>query len=168
MDIFSYLFGTKKASGGGGGSTADFEYETGTWTTDENIANAIVSFSKTHEEPPTFFVFADGEDTYDSNVDIGVGCIYVSNYDFLGTGATPKSSVSKSLKAFILCKYKSNATTYGNKTYEVLYPTSQSGSSAYDYARYWVNESYFKAYTGSDTKYWHTGRTYKWYAIWKK
>lgn len=132
------------ASGGGG-----LEYEEGTWSPSEDIADARISFAKTHSSRPAFVILGDTsaediETYYSASVMIG------NFYDSMSM--TPLNK-------------------YGMAQY--FYTTSSTSSSG-GYAQFttlavletWLTSSDFRAYTGSTIRYWKAGRTYKWIAVW--
>lgn len=149
------------ASGGGGGLV----YETGTWTPSEDIANPSISFTDTHSSLPLFVMMYDTTNTYSDVLQSMYAFIY-GNWEALGTVPIYRSSTV--YRYGIVYQYlRANSTaTLTYSITEIQYSGSNQSDASSSYPRYWITESGFKPYSGSDTRYWRAGRTYKWIAVW--
>lgn len=145
---------------GGGGLT----YEEGTYSPAEDIAKPTINFTNAHSKPPCIIAMSDSTGTgyYSANTNLVFG--FFDTYQLTGEGYPYSSSVLRYGNAFYAYR-TSSAITTGGKPLEHNY--TESGSSGQEYSRYWADESSFRPYSGSTSRYWRTGRTYKWIAIWK-
>lgn len=159
MDIESYLLG-KKASGGGGGSST--EYEEGTYTTEQEIVRAEISFTKSHTEPPVIVLFYDiGEPI--SETKTFVYYMYADTYKIFG-GVSGNNYYGTLDFAYY---YNSN-TSYQQINFTHSSDTDlPSPYSDQYYPKYWVTNEGFKAGMTSTIAKLKPNRTYKWIAIWK-
>ena len=150
-------------SGGGG---TGLEYESGTYTTSTNIAKPTISFSKTHTTTPIFIMMVDVTGTYSDTTNSNYEFVYVDWYRMWGYGYYDSTSQVSYGAAFY--RYRaSNASSFSrNQTY-FIYNSDNTGTSNSSYPRYWANESAFNPYSNSTSRYWRSGRTYKWIAVWK-
>ena len=156
--------GVKTLGTASGGGT---EYETGTFTPTANIDRPTISFSNTHTLPPTYVSIYDIGDTVQPSNSV-VAMTYIDEYRLFGTGYTYSSG--KARYGTIQYVYRGTSTTSLNTgtvhlTYSSDTPLPSNGSTSY--ARYWADASKFYPYSNSTTRYFQTGRTYKWYAYWK-
>lgn len=150
------------ASGGG-----SLEVETGTFTPTTDVARPEISFTNTHTLPPCYVSIYDVGDTIQPS-NSAVGMTYIDTYRLLGTGYVYSSS--KLRYGTIQYIYRGTSTTSLNTgtvhfTYNSDTPLPSNGSTSY--ARYWATESKFYPYTNSTTRYFYSGRSYKWVAVWK-
>lgn len=152
----------------GGGSTG-LVYETGTFTPAENIARAEISFANSHDKPPMMLMMVDATN------DGTDGFIDNTNYLFLymdywrAFGTTYPASSSATQYAEVI--YKSKGTGTANPSYVGYSFTTANSDNTTDnaaqYSRYWVSYDKFHPYCNNGSRYWRSGRTYKWYAVWK-
>lgn len=143
-------------SGGGGGLT----YETGTYSPTTNIARPTINFSNAHTEMPSFVMIADATGTDATTNNSNYACTISVFTSFVG-GGVPSSSTTS-------CRYGSVAYVYrssSNPTQTVTGISSLTGTSSSSMP-YWVTNTGFIPSSASTSRYWRTGRTYKWIAIW--
>ncbi len=151
-----------KTAGTGGGSWFGTDYEQGIFTPSTDIMNPTISFAKTHTSAPAFVMMIDTNNT-SANAGSNVGFVFFDSYKIYGTKIPYSGATTK--YALILYTYISGSTsTYGGYATEYSYENPESSSA--DYTRYWATESGFFAYTRSTVRFWRSGRTYKWIAIW--
>lgn len=150
QDQDGYLVLSPDGGGGGGGG---LEYEEGTFSPSEDIADTTISFSNSHTTPPIFVML-----TETSSQSIGVAnsnaILAISNpYTYLGYPIVNGTAE----------RYGMTAITYASSS--GLTTTSSGITTDFTMGTY-VSPSYFRAYTTSSTRYWRAGRTYKWIAVW--
>ena len=142
---------TVNVSGGGGGLV----YETGTWTPASDTASYTISFSNTHSTAPFFYMITD-TGAYNSTSNSNHQFTFWSSYILYGTGIHYSSS--SDYYALGAARYRaSSATTISN--------ASTTVSSAQSIANY-ATSTGIEAYSSSSSRYWRSGRTYKWIAVW--
>lgn len=155
--------GTKTAgtaSGGGG-----LEYETGTWTPTEDVANPTINFADSHTNPPISIIFYDATGTEDFT---GNSDWVFAWSDFSQVGGVPISisSTANGYAKASLTVRTTSTTSFSSWQYDVRTPYSDtSASSNYQY-RYWVTASRFCPFANQSSRYCRVGRTYKWIAVW--
>lgn len=148
------ILGTLVAGGGG------LEYESGTWTPSEDIARPTINFTNTHTTKPIFVMMADATGTDDTTQSSNHGFVYGSYHSFTGQ-AVPSNATSS-------CRYALASYSYrgtGNPAQAVNGIINLEGSSSSS-DEYWVSTTGFIPSSASTTRYWRTGRTYKWIAVW--
>lgn len=148
---------TGTASGGGGGG---LEYETGTWTPASDASEHTISFTNTHSSVPINVIVSDsGSDLATSNSNM---YFTLDNWYEL-SGYPVRQNATTSLYASIRYAYKTSSglTASGQN---ILYA---NGDSSTAYLNYWLTSSWAKVSSGSTSRYWRAGHTYKWIAIWK-
>ena len=139
------------ASGGGGG----LEYETGTWTPTEDVAEAWISFTNTHTTAPFLYYIIDSGDDFIGTASSNVLLIWYSPYLFTGNGLAYNSTGGA---YYVLGNYRySTGTAVSNGN---INETSAANISN------WSTSTGIKAYVANTSRYWRTGRTYKWIAVW--
>lgn len=142
---------TGTGSGGGGGG---LEYEEGTWTPVSDIADTSISFANPHSEPPVLVMLTD-TDSESIGVDASNAVVVLSNMnEFLGHPVVNGSTSRYGMYSYI---YTSGTSLTGS------YSTMSAISSLNNF----FTSTSFRAYTGSTSRYWRAGRTYKWIAVWK-
>ena len=146
---------------GGGGS--GLTYETGTYTPTSNIARPTISFTNSHS---TFPVFVGMYDTSAASSITGSSNLTFVYFDvYAWTAGSFPYSTSASRYAVAYYSYRSsNSTSSSGAT--VAYSNANTSSESSSYSRYWVTTSAFYPYTASNSRYWRSGRTYKWIAVW--
>lgn len=138
-------------------SGSGLEYETGTLTPSSDASTPIISFSNTHTDLPS----------------------YINIVDVTGTTATTSSNLYWTFMNWYtafgaIVKTTNSANMYGR--YQYGYKSS-SGASAGNIdctntgsssggLYYLVSTDRFGPYCGSGNRYWRSGRTYKWIAVW--
>jgi hypothetical protein len=148
-------------SGGGG----DVTIETGTYTPSKNTAKPTISFSKTHSKLPVFAAMIDA----DGYISTSNSCIYwyYVNWEQLIGGAVYVSTSSVRYGEVRYAHRASNASSLSSSSGNVTVSESDTGDSSNAYPRFSVTESGMMPYNGSTSRYWRSGRTYKWIAVWK-
>lgn len=144
---------TVNVSGGGGG----LEYETGTFIPSADISKPTINFTNSHTNPPMFYMFYDATTTEtqtESNTNFGVvfGCWYNAFGDWIHrlNGGKQYGGVR-----YIY------STTGNSVTLSMLDSTTNAAS-----INFWATNSAITPSTGSQSRYWRAGRTYKWIAVW--
>ena len=138
-------------------------YETGTYTPTSNIAQPTISFANTHSTTPMIAIISDisAASSITSNSNLCV--CYAETYKYTNTSFP--SSTSAVRYGFVYYYYRSSSNSnYGNVT--LSYNSNDTGNSSTSYARYWVTESSFKPSSNSTSRYFRSGRSYKWIAVW--
>lgn len=153
--------------GGGSPSVGGLVYETGTWTPSEDVSSYTISFTNTHTVAPFYYMIADATDSYS---DATASCYSTAYYNFHQLFGAPfySNDTGSYVYGLAIMYYRNTSTTslQGSSPTQLLYPYTNSGSGSNTYSRYWATETGIKAYTNSTSRYWRTGRTYKWIAVW--
>lgn len=149
---------------GGGGS--GLEYEEGTYSPSSDVARLTVSFANSHSKVPAFIVFADATNTSDTTSNSNWVWIWVDYYRWFGGGLSFGSSSYRYASSLVLYR-GSSTSTLSTATVHCTYNSDSSVASGTSYPRYWATETEFHPYTNSTSRYWRSGRTYKWIAVWK-
>lgn len=143
------------ASGGGG-----LEYEMGTWTPSEDVAQPTINFANTHSTLPVFIIMADATGTDEQTSYSNFGFLYGSFKDFTGE-AVPSDVAANRRYGLTGYVYR----TSGNPAQAITGITDLTGAGSYS-RDYWVSTTGFIPSSASTSRYWRTGRTYKWIAVW--
>lgn len=143
---------TGTASGGGGGG---LEYETGTWTPQSDIAEQLITFSNSHADAPFYYAVFDATGTFYDTANSNYLIEYLDVYRLSGNPYYPSSS--QAVYARYFTAYRANVAT--------VISTSGGNITTSGSSNYATNEK-IRAYTGSASRYWRAGRTYKWIAVW--
>lgn len=164
LNASGYQVGTN--SGGGGGGTS-LEYEEGVWIPSSDVARGEIAFSNTHTTAPSV-VFISDDYSVNGSVDTGNSNLtfcFINYKKVLNYNGFPwYQSVATYKECEIFISYQSTVTSsssiagYGN----IL---DQNGSTE-QYSSYYVTNQAFYPYGRSNSRYWRSGRTYKWKAIW--
>ena len=149
---------------GGGGS--GLEYETGTYKPNADISRPTITWSNTHSEAPFFVLFVDATGTAHSATNSNYVFAFVDYYKLYGTGVPYSSSGFRYATAFYNYRGTSTSSIITAGTI-CAYNSNDTSSSGSSYPRYWVSQTDFHPYSGSTSRYWRSGRTYKWIAVWK-
>lgn len=147
-------------AGGGSGIT---EYETGTYTPTSDIARPTINFSNTHTNPPSIIVLADANQTLAAAANANLYFTYIDHERLFGYG-WPYSTSARRYGAALYCYKQSNGISNSQSTFS--YSSTNTTDTSTSYPRYFATPSNFKPYTGSTSRYWKSGRAYKWVAIW--
>ena len=137
-------------------------FETGTWTPTSDIARGTISFASTHSSMPLYVCVFDQTQTTHATGSPSY-MMYMDEYQIFGA-TFPSNTNFRYGCITSLFKTDSGTNTY---TGTLQYPSTNTGNSSTAYPRYWVTESEFYPYSGSTARYWRSGRTYKWLAVWK-
>lgn len=163
LDDYSALIDAISSGGGSG-----LEYETGTYTPSENISRPTINFKKTHSKPPCFVSMYDCTGTTDETTYTNVAFNFIDMYQ-LFNGSYPYSSSGTNGMRYGTASYiyrGTSLTSLSTGTQHMTYNYTNTGSGSSSYSRYWTDESSFRPYCVSTSRYWRTTRTYKWIAIW--
>lgn len=155
----SWMDGTAVAGGGGGGLV----YEMGTWTPTTDIARGEISYNNQHTTMPIFVAIADTDTgaSLTSNSNTYMGFIY--EYGALGFGVPYSKAASYFRYGFATYGYfTSSASSYSI----TACGNNGSGNMNTNNVKYWADENKFYPYTTSESRYWRSGKTYKWIAVW--
>lgn len=143
---------------GGGGLT----YETGTYTPSEDIARPTINFTNSHTDTPILVMFADATGTDHTVTNSNYACIIANINGFTG-GGVPSSATSNRRYGVASYVYRSSSSPSQGASGITSLTSSSSGSGL----KYWVTNTGFIPSSASTSRYWRTGRTYKWIAVWK-
>lgn len=150
--------GTNQGGGGGG-----LEYETGTWTPASDVADYDITFSKTHTTAPFYYMVCDAQDEYLSETNINYGLFYNNFHQVFGRSWYQTSTVIRYGMVYATYRGSSN---WSNTQFALNSPYTSPSASGVNASRYWATSSKIKAYTNSTSRYWKSGHTYKWIAVW--
>ena len=157
------IFGVTGTFAGGSGG---LEYETGTYTPTSDIAKSTINFSKTHTDTPIFLMFVDTTGTSNTTTYSNYSMAYVDWWRMWGAGVPYSSSAYR--YGIVQYLYRANSTSQiSAATSQLQYTSDNTSTESASYPRFWVGTSSFYAYTNSTSRYWRSGRTYKWIAVWK-
>ena len=148
------LLVTGTNSGGGGGG---LEYETGSWTPASDVADYTISFSKTHSEPPFFYMVVDSGTDYFTTTNTNYVTAVFSPYLFCGAIQHPSSGAG--YYAYMHFRYRASSSTSFSSA-------NTTNTSSADFEN-WATSTGIRAYGNSASRYWRSTRTYKWIAVWK-
>ena len=152
IDVSEFAAVDVAVSGGGGG----LEYETGTWTPASDIARGTISFSDSHSEPPISFAVADMTGTNVPDASSIIACIFGNWYGAFGYPAYSSNGGAQ----YGAARFSYGGISSGSQTLSSL--TGETNAAA----SYWATSEAIYPYANSDTRYWRSGRTYKWIAVW--
>lgn len=151
--------------GGGSPSVGGLEYETGTWAPSEDVARGEIFFTNTHSDMPIFIMLTDVKEEYFDTLYSNLAFFYM-DWD-KAFGAPIYTGTSTRQYGLSYNRYRSSSATGTTASQN---PFSSPSSSPYDdgtaYFRYYATNTKFMPYTGSTSRYWRAGRTYKWIAVW--
>lgn len=139
------------------------EYETGTWTPSEDVQIYAISLSNTHTVAPAAYVVYDADDsTVQDNSNII--CRYLNYAQMCGVATT--FSGTTTYYGQISYASKSTGTSAGSGNTYLLKPYTDTSDGNNGCSRFYATETSIKAYGANSTRYWRSGRTYKWMAVW--
>ena len=96
----------------------------------------------------------------------GMVYAYVDPEKLWGNGFPYSSSAFRYVVNYYT--YRGNSTTSLSSSALICsHTSSETNNAANLYPRYWATETGFQPYTNSTSRYWRSGRTYSWIAIWK-
>lgn len=149
------VFGVTGTYEGGGGSTT----EEGTWTPAEDVAQPTINFANSHTGRPFCVVLWDAsEETPTSN-----SCqswSISSWYDLFGEYMISTGTGSLYYARVQFAYWSTSTSSTGTNITEL---TGNFNNSF----EYYFTSNGFKPYGGSTSRYWRSGTTYKWIAVWK-
>lgn len=148
-------------SGGGGGGLV---YETGTWSPSEDVARPTINFTNTHSSMPVYVCLTDSGNYYDT-LNSNMNFVYC---DYSSIANSPIYVSTTNLRyALVFYIYRGTSATGVSQSYNhITNPVDDQSEGSNGYAKYWVKPDSFRPYTNSDSRYWRSGRTYKWIAVW--
>ena len=138
-------------TGSGGGGSTGLEYESGTWTPSEDIAQPTINFTNSHDSKPLFVLISDVTGTSQSTNNSELYWAYIDYYTAFGQQIIVGSN---SYYARQQGAYRATANSASN-----------SGSSEATASTTYVSSTCFKPTNGA-SYYWRANRTYKWIAVW--
>lgn len=150
---------TVNVSGGGG-----LEYEMGTFSPTENVANYVIPFANTHTIAPSIYAVFDATGTNATTTADNLAVTYVNGEQLFGSGAVYGDA--NTLYALACSRYKSGNATTGGSSFAVGTSYMNQADSNNSNSRFWATETGIRFYTNSSSRYARTGRTYKWIAVW--
>ena len=143
----------------GGGLT----YEQGTYKPTSDIARPTISFANSHSTTPILVMMSDTSSYSSITSDSNTAFTFFDMYRLTGVGFPYSTSSERyALAGYV---YRSSSSSTGINA-QVLYNSDNAGASSTTYSRYWVTESAFYPNSNSESRYWRSGRTYKWIAVW--
>lgn len=151
---------TGTASGGGGTGR---EYETGTYNPTANTARPAISWANTHSAAPILVAMSDVDAASSSTANSNVLFVYFDPYKIFGAGFPYETASSRYAVAYYSYRGSSTSSSGGVLISHNSDSTTATGTS---YTRYWASPTDFHPYSNSTSRYWRSGRTYKWIAIW--
>lgn len=161
IDVANYAAVDVSVSGGG------LEYEEGTFLPTEDVAKTIIRFANTHTEPPMFAMMIDASTTPTMETYTQYSFIYADWYRFSGTGF-PYSNTSNLRYGLFRDDCRTSSTTSTTNSSSLFsHNSDEIAISDVTYPNYFVTNTEFKPSPGaSSDRYWRSGRTYKWIAVW--
>lgn len=158
--------GVRTQGTGSGGGGSGLEYETGTYTPTSDIARPQITWTKTHTEAPVLVFMCDVTGTAHSATNSNYMFTYCDPYKLWGAGYPYSESGFR--YAVVYYSYRTSSTTSVSSSGFLIPNNSDStSSSSTSYPRYWASPTDFHPYSASNSRYWRSGRTYKWIAVWK-
>ncbi len=146
-------------------SSSGLNYETGTYTPSQDVAEPLIYYSNSHTDTPIFIVFEDATNTYADTKYSNQLFIYCDFEKILGASLYPSSTSMNYVFAFY--RYRTtNVSSFASSNTFMSHPSSDTTESSNSYPRYWANTERFRPNSNSSTRYWRAGRTYKWIAVW--
>ena len=150
------------ASGGGGSS--GLIYETGTWAPSSDVTNTTINWSDTHTSAPMLFMLTDTTGTSNTTTNTCFGLTFA---DFYKMGGSWSYSSSSTRYGQVIITYRANNTSQTTYAGIMLsYPSTDTGTGGTGYPRYWMSETRAYIYSNNASRYWRSGRTYAWVAVW--
>jgi len=147
---------------GGGGSGA--VYEAGTYTPASNNSHPTISFSNAHSVPPVLAAIVDASSSSTITSNSVAAFYFFDAYRLNGSGYPV--STSESYGALAYWAYISGSGGSTRTGTGIQYNSDNTGESSTNYSRYYATASAFKPYCNSTSRYWRSGRSYKWIAVW--
>lgn len=155
----AYVNGVKITGTGSGGGSSGLVYESGTYTPTADIAKPAISFTNAHSTPPWAICLAADISSPVSNNSI---VWWAFNCFYYGVGIAPVTNTTSN-RHYGVVRYgymSSNGVSAGGSNLSSLTGTSTSAVS------YWATISAFNPYAQSSSRYFRSGTSYKWIAVW--
>lgn len=143
---------TVNVSGGGGGG---LEYETGTWTPSEDVAEYTIEFTNTHTTPPFFYMVYDATNQVTTTTYSNYVATFMSPY--LLSGDTISASATNINYGYLA------TTRRATNSQSLSHANNALASSAIST---FATNTGINAYSYSSSYYFRAGRPYKWIAVW--
>ena len=161
-DVGSYGYAKVNVSGGSSG----LEYEEGTWTPSSDVTRGTILFTNTHTKPPSIVILVDAysENGSVTTANSDIAFVFVKIGDILGD-SFPWYQTSETSRSNLL-SYISQSTVTTSPTVGGYGNISDDVGSTDTYSSYYATSAGFYPYARSTTRYWRSGREYKWKAIW--
>lgn len=140
---------------GGGGLV----YETGTYTPVSDIAQPTISFANTHTTTPISIAIIDNSQGVISADSVSYW-VFNDWYNALGKYVCTTGTTALRY-AKVSYGYKSSSS-YSESTATISNLTGTNSTSL----PYYISTSEFKPYSGSATRYFRSGSSYEWIAVW--
>lgn len=140
-------------------------FETGTWTPSADTAGEAISFSGTHTKAPAYIMMVDATGTSNTVTNTNMMFVWYDYYQLFGTGVPWSSSAYRYASVFYAYR-GSNTGNLSTGGVHCPYNSDNQGDGGTNYPRFWAKETHFTPSSASTSRYWRSGRTYKWYAIW--
>lgn len=163
---YFYLASGEKVAGtasGGGGLT----FESGTYEPSADTTGEKILFTNSHSEAPAFIMMVDATGTANTTTNTNMQFVWCDYYKMYGVGMPWSASAYRYASVYYAYRAtNTDALSVGGMT--CPYNSDNAGSSGINYPRFWTDELGFTPNSASTSRYWRTGRTYKWIAIWRK
>ena len=148
---------------GGGGSTG-LEYETGTWTPTEDVSLYYATFSNPHTTAPMFYAVADMT-TGNVNTYSNFAVVYANFESAFGGGGSV--STTQTMYGLVGYRYNTSSTTSSSGVVNLISVSlAQSDGNTSAHPTFWATNQRITFNTTSNGRYFYTGHTYKWIAVW--
>lgn len=151
---------TVNVSGGGG-----LVYESGQITLSADTDTLVISFANTHAVAPFYYLICDASNLYQS-MQINLFAAYYNYHQVFGNALTTNGSAYE--YGLYHCGYRSSAgvSAITKISLALTTPYTDSADTTVNNSRYWATETSIKGYANSTSRYWRSGHTYKWIAVW--
>ena len=144
------------------------DFETGTWTPAEDVARGEIAFARSHDKAPMLILVMDKTGTADTSANSMRAMVYADLLQLGGCGIDYSPSADTWRYALALAVFRSSSITQlSTATTQCAYSSEEEGDDTSASAKYWAESDRFYPYGGSSSRYWRTGRTYAWIAVWK-
>lgn len=164
--LFHLPNGLQAVGTGSGGGTSGLEYEIGEFRASSDSSKLNIPFANTHSEAPVLIGFVDATNTSNTQTNTNWAWVWFDFYKIWGSHIYYSSSAMRYACAYYT--YRSSSTSslsVGSMLCQ--YDSDSTSSSGVYYPKYHVTNTEFHPYSNSTSRYWRSGRTYKWIAIWK-
>ena len=142
-----------------------FGFEEGIYEPSSNIAHPTIEFAQEHDTPPSIAAIVDMTGT-SSTTTQSAWAFVIFNW-YRAWGETISYASNSNAYGYYYLTYRGNSTSSLSAAgTRIQYPDTNSSASGTSYMSYFLTKSSFKPYSGSSSRYFRTGRTYKWFALW--